>query len=92
MSTAAHITAHEHNTVAGKKIIMEAHTVEWLKTIKPKDAGGVAGGEKYIEEGIFFKFAKDSLGLYGGDEFAAKGSPPSPCRIVGAGGVVFAGF
>lgn len=59
-------------TSIGKKIIMEAHTVEWLKTIKPKDAGGVAGGEKYIEEGIFFKFAKDSLGLYGGDEFAAK--------------------
>jgi hypothetical protein len=52
---------------------MEAHTAEWLKSIKPKDAGGVAGGEKYIEEGIFFKFAKDSLGLYGGDEFAAKG-------------------
>jgi hypothetical protein len=66
---------------------MEAHTVEWLKTIKPKDAGGVAGGEKYIEEGIFFKFAKDSLGLYGGDEFAAKGSPPHP-----SDGVVFAGF
>lgn len=59
-------------TSIGKKIIMEAHTAEWLKTIQPKDAGGVAGGEKYIEEGIFFKFAKDSLGLYGGDEFAAK--------------------
>jgi hypothetical protein len=66
---------------------MEAHTAEWLKTIKPKDAGGVAGGEKYIEEGIFFKFAKDSLGLYGGDEFAAKGSrrhpPPPDCWVVG---------
>lgn len=27
---------------------------------------------QYIEEGIFFKFAIDAFGVYGGDEFAAK--------------------
>jgi tetratricopeptide (TPR) repeat protein len=36
--------------------------------------GGVAGGEKYARRGefLFAKFAVDSHGLYGGDEFAAK--------------------
>ena len=36
------------------------------------DAGGVAGGEKFIHNGVFFKFARDWKGLYGGDEFAMK--------------------
>ena len=31
-----------------------------------------AGGEKYIIGGMFFKFARDWAGLYGGDSFAAK--------------------
>lgn len=30
--------------------------------------GGVAGGEKFISQGIFFKIAVDKYGLYGGDE------------------------
>lgn len=34
--------------------------------------GGVAGGEKYLIEGIFFKFAIDAFGVYGGDDFAMK--------------------
>lgn len=34
--------------------------------------GGVAGGEKYLVEGIFFKFAIDAFGVYGGDDFAMK--------------------
>jgi hypothetical protein len=32
--------------------------------------GGQAGGEKYIVQGIFFKFALDLFGIYGGDEYA----------------------
>jgi hypothetical protein len=40
------------------------------KTIKPMAVGGQAGGEKYIVQGIFFKFALDLYGIYGGDEFA----------------------
>lgn len=40
------------------------------KTIKPVAAGGQAGGEKYIVQGIFFKFALDIFGIYGGDEYA----------------------
>ena len=43
-----------------------------LKTIKPIDIGGVAGGEKFICQGILFKFAIDSAGLYQGDENAMK--------------------
>jgi hypothetical protein len=34
--------------------------------------GGIAGGEKYIYCGAFFKFAVDDHGLYGSDELAAK--------------------
>jgi len=33
---------------------------------------GIAGGAKVIVNGIFFKFALDSVGLYGGHVFAAK--------------------
>jgi hypothetical protein len=43
---------------------------EAKKTIKPVAAGGQAGGEKYIVQGIFFKFALDIFGIYGGDEYA----------------------
>lgn len=42
------------------------------KTIKPVDVGGYAGGEKYITQGILFKFAVDWKGLYGGDEYSMK--------------------
>jgi hypothetical protein len=40
------------------------------KTIKPINAGGVAGGEKFLVGKIFFKFAVDLHGIYGGDSFA----------------------
>jgi hypothetical protein len=42
------------------------------KSIKPINVGGVAGGEKYLFRGVFFKFAIDSHNIYGGDYFAAK--------------------
>lgn len=34
------------------------------KTIKPVSIGGIAGGEKFIANGILFKFAVDFEGLY----------------------------
>lgn len=36
--------------------------------------GGVAGGEKFMTQTLFFKFARDSveLKLYDGDEWAQK--------------------
>lgn len=35
-------------------------------------AGGLAGGEKYLIHGVLFKFAIDFVGIYDGDEGAAK--------------------
>jgi hypothetical protein len=35
-------------------------------------AGALAGGEKYMVEGIFFKFAIDLHGIYGGNAYALK--------------------
>jgi hypothetical protein len=52
------------------------------KTIKPVAAGGQAGGEKYIVQGIFFKFALDIFGIYGGDEYAMYVSA-CPIKAVG---------
>jgi len=42
------------------------------KTIKPVSVAGIAGGEKYICCGLFFKFCIDEHGLYGGTENAMK--------------------
>lgn len=44
----------------GKIIISEYYLPEEEKTIKSIDAGGVAGGSKYICSNIFFKFALDT--------------------------------
>ena len=44
----------------GKIIISEYYLPEEEKTIKSCDAGGVAGGSKYICSNIFFKFALDT--------------------------------
>jgi hypothetical protein len=59
-------------TQIGKIIVEEVSLPNDQKTIKPKSFGGVAGGEKYSEDGIFFKFAIDVHNLFGGDEFASK--------------------
>lgn len=42
------------------------------KTYKPIDAGGLAGGQKYIVDKMFVKFASDVYSLYGGDDNSAK--------------------
>jgi hypothetical protein len=68
--------AHEFIFVAetyGKVIISEINVPVEHKTIKPISIGGQAGGEKYIAQGILFKFALDVGNLYGGnDEYAQK--------------------
>lgn len=56
----------------GRTIIEEVSIPAPTKTIKPANVGGIAGGEKYVVKGIFFKFAIDAFGVYGGDEFAQK--------------------
>lgn len=56
----------------GRVIIEEVSIPAPAKTIKPVNVGGVAGGEKYVQRGVFFKFAIDAFGVYGGDEFAQK--------------------
>ena len=51
--------------------------------IKPTvDLGGQAGGDKYMVHNILFKFALDSMGLFGGSDIAAaKGMPKSLLRF-----------
>lgn len=62
------------------------------RTIIPlsESIGGVAGGEKYVHSGIFFKLSRDWKGIYGGDGNAMKaaeheikgGMAYLDCRIV----------
>eukprot|EP01129_Flabellula_baltica_P002304 TRINITY_DN12122_c0_g1_i1.p1 TRINITY_DN12122_c0_g1~~TRINITY_DN12122_c0_g1_i1.p1 ORF type:complete len:240 (-),score=43.06 TRINITY_DN12122_c0_g1_i1:397-1116(-) len=52
-------------------IISESKLPDYMKLVKSSDIGGIAGGKKYIWNGILFKFAKDckvshDLWLYGG--------------------------
>lgn len=42
------------------------------RVFRSVDVGGVAGGLKFVAHNIFFKFARDVHGLFGGDEFAMK--------------------
>lgn len=55
-----------------RTIIEEVHLPNLQKSIRSLDVGGQAGGEKYMADNIFFKFAIDSSDLYGGDEHAMK--------------------
>lgn len=59
-------------TQVGTTIIEEKFRAAETRLIKAQNVGGVAGGEKYIHEGIFFKFAVDDHGLYGDVERAMK--------------------
>ena len=55
-----------------KTIVNESALPDDLKSIKKLDLKGVAGGEKYISKGIYFKYAIDWMNIYGTDQFAAK--------------------
>lgn len=68
-----HLSANLSATMFGKIIISEVFLPDSEKTIKAvKSVGGNAGGEKYLFNGILFKFAVDWKGIYSGDEFAMK--------------------
>lgn len=58
-------------TKVAKEIIDDLSKSEGRRH-SPVAAGGVAGGEKYLADGIFFKLARDWQGLYGSDEAAMK--------------------
>eukprot|EP01125_Pyxidicula_operculata_P011063 TRINITY_DN3612_c0_g1_i6.p1 TRINITY_DN3612_c0_g1~~TRINITY_DN3612_c0_g1_i6.p1 ORF type:complete len:233 (+),score=33.32 TRINITY_DN3612_c0_g1_i6:38-700(+) len=56
----------------GKIIISERFLSNSEKTIQPSDSiGGLAGGSKYVKQGILFKFVCDDKGIYGGDDGAS---------------------
>eukprot|EP00698_Gefionella_okellyi_P019755 TRINITY_DN6103_c0_g1_i2.p1 TRINITY_DN6103_c0_g1~~TRINITY_DN6103_c0_g1_i2.p1 ORF type:complete len:942 (+),score=237.40 TRINITY_DN6103_c0_g1_i2:384-3209(+) len=55
-----------------RTIVNERNLPAEDKTIKPIDAGGIAGGQKFLYDGIFFKYNLDTVGMYAGDEFAMK--------------------
>lgn len=55
-----------------KVIVNESHLPNEEKTIAVANVGGIAGGDKYIKNGIMFKYAVDSKNIYGSDAFAAK--------------------
>eukprot|EP01091_Cochliopodium_minus_P013369 TRINITY_DN4293_c0_g1_i1.p1 TRINITY_DN4293_c0_g1~~TRINITY_DN4293_c0_g1_i1.p1 ORF type:complete len:537 (-),score=110.57 TRINITY_DN4293_c0_g1_i1:953-2563(-) len=52
----------------GKIIISEIMLPTHLKTIKPISLGGKAGGEKYVNSGILFKFANDVFKIYDNED------------------------
>ena len=60
-------------TGLARRIVAE-HAVPGLRGrgLVPEVEGGVAGGKKFLLRGIFFKFAVDRYGLYGGDHWAMK--------------------
>jgi len=60
--------------IYGKIIISERFLPVEHKTLQPIDSlGGVVGGDKFMTQGILFKFAVDRYGLYGyNDHSAAK--------------------
>jgi len=47
-------------------IVAELRVPDKDKTIKPANMGGIAGGLKYIHNGVLLKFAADDSGIYGG--------------------------
>lgn len=47
----------------------------WLCVLMGFVSGGVAGGDKFIREGVFFKFNLDHHNLYGGTHNATKVKP-----------------
>jgi hypothetical protein len=55
----------------GKIIISENGLPVNNKTIKPAKMGGVIGGQKFVVQGILFKFAIDAEGVFGKSDYAA---------------------
>jgi hypothetical protein len=72
------LSAHAQDFVStaekyAKIVISEKNLPFEKKTVKPaREIGGIAGGEKYICQGIMLKFALDNRGIYGSDDSAIK--------------------
>jgi hypothetical protein len=50
----------------GRIILSERFMPVYRKSIKPVNIGGVAGGTKYIVQGVLYKFAEDvDMGKHG---------------------------
>ena len=61
-----HFQKFRETAIRWAKIIVEEKNRPYCeKVVQPADVGGVAGGEKYIKDGILFKFACDWKNLYG---------------------------
>jgi hypothetical protein len=66
------------SSAIGRAIIVDRTRPPSARRFAPVHGRGVAGGEKYLVTrpgapgGIFFKFARDSHGVYGGDDSAGK--------------------
>lgn len=60
----------------GRVIISEVALPVEQKTIKPLEASGILGGDKYRVGSVYFKFAVDRLGIFGGADEAA-------CKVAG---------
>lgn len=58
--------------VVGSVVASEVGLPYALKTVKPADVGGVAGGQKYFCRGVFLKRVMDDMGIYGGLDGAMK--------------------
>jgi Clustered mitochondria len=60
----AHSLTHSLNSrvcTCSSTILYPRHVPNALKTIKPCDLGGMAGGEKYLHQNLLFKFAVDTV-------------------------------
>ena len=57
-----HDTFVAEATRLAKIIVNEMNMPVAERSIKPKDFGGIAGGSKFAENGIFIKFATDIHG------------------------------
>jgi hypothetical protein len=101
----ARASSQFHNTVmaAARIIVQEAHLPVDKKTIKPVNMGGIAGGTKFVVNGVFIKLTEDpDIGggkrLYGKDcedyDAAAKVflSLPAACALVASYAVCLVAF
>jgi hypothetical protein len=62
------------NVIEIGRVIVDEHSLpDEQKTYPPMQVGGIAGGSKTIARNLFFKFAIDMHGIYGGDEWSRKG-------------------
>ncbi len=55
-----------------RTIIEESRLPAAQRTHQPLKGKGIAGGEKYLANGIFVKLTTDFAGIYGGDSGACK--------------------